>query len=137
MKYLFALILFYAVSASAADVEVTVTNLRNQKGQINVAVFDEAGYPKVAYRNAAGKEVKLVLTPQESSRFIIELPPGEYSIGAVHDENQNGKLDGVPPTEGGSFTGGVGFFGPKKWKKSKFTVPAQGTSVTIKMRYWL
>lgn len=86
---------------------------------------------------ADGKELKLNLTPAESAHFVIDLAPGEYSIGVIHDANENGKLDGVPPNEGGSFTNGIGFFGPKKWEKSKFTVPAEGTAVVIKMRYWL
>ena len=106
-------------SAIAATVDVQVTNLRNQEGKVIVAVFDQAGYPKVTLKDAAGKELKMSLTPAEVAQFQIDLAPGEYSIGVIHDANENGKLDGVPPKEGGSFTNGIGFFGPKKWEKSK------------------
>lgn len=145
--------------AQAAMVQVELTNVKGQKGQIVVAVFNEQGYPKTPII-ASGREafsptglasvcppdknktpqpdyVKAFYKPTAKMQFTVDLPPGEYSIGVIHDENLNCKLDGVPPNEGGSFTGGIGTFGPKDWKKSKFSVPVNGTSVSIKMKYWL
>lgn len=143
--------------AQAAIVRVELTNLRDLKGQVVVAVFKQQGYPKTPVVSTGheifspvGNQVncppektkqptyvKAFYTPATTMNFAVDLPPGEYSIGVIHDANSNCKLDGVPPNEGGSFTGGIGMFGPKSWDKSKFTVPANGTSVAIKMRYWL
>lgn len=151
------LIFLTAGLAQAAMVRVELTNVRGQDGQIVVAVFNEQGYPKTPIAST-GREafsptglpnvcpankapqsnyVKAFYTPASIIHFTVDLPPGDYSIGVVHDENLNCKLDGTPPNEGGSFTGGIGTFGPKDWKKSKFNVPVNGTSVSIKMKYWL
>ena len=153
-----ALIFLTAGLAQAAMVKVELTNLRNEKGQVVVAVFNQQGYPKTPL-TATGREafsptglpsvcpadkktpqpayVKAFYTPAATMQFTVDLPPGDYSIGVVHDANLNCKLDGVPPNEGGSFTGGIGTFGPKDWEKSKFNVPANGTAVSIKMKYWM
>lgn len=142
MKFIFVFAtLSFATSSFAADLHVKVTNLRNEKGDLAFSVFNNAGYPKKALV-LDGKNVTLKIPAKDNAEVVFELPPGEYSVGVIHDKNKNGKFDQLlgkksPPVEGGSFTRGIDFGGPKKWEDSKITLPPEGANVTLKMRYWL
>ena len=90
--------------ASAANLTVTVKDVRNTTGTVLVAVYDQSGFGKPELAKAKQKaganagEVKFVFQ---------SLPAGKYAEAAIHDENGNGKLDrnslGVP-TEGYGFS---------------------------------
>lgn len=71
---------------------------------------------------------------------ITGLPPGEYAVSAIHDENDNRKLDksfiGMP-TEGVAFSNNAKIaFGPPKFEKVRFRVEGE-TTQTMRMRYFL
>lgn len=123
----------------AADLHVIVKGIKGTKGQLLISVFDQKGYPK----NAAiidGKQAILIIPTKIDAEVVFELPPGEYSVGVVHDKNKNGKLDRLMgtmwPTDGGTFSRGIGYTGPNKWEDSKITLPAAGTTDEVTMRYW-
>lgn len=142
MKYFALLLLLNSpFSVFAADLHINVSQLRNTKGQIIVAVFGQKEFGnKKKPLVIDGKEVKFHLESSADTQVIIELPPGEYAVGIIHDENGNGKMDRIPigpPTEGGTFTGGMNFTGPKSWSQSKILLPPNGSRVTVQMRYWL
>lgn len=106
-----------------------------------VAVFGKNEYAKKKDAIVInGKQVRFLLPANGARTVDIELPVGEYSIGIVHDENMNNKMDRIlgmgPPSEGGGFTGGMGYTGPKSWDESKVTVPAAGLNVNVDLRYW-
>jgi uncharacterized protein (DUF2141 family) len=71
---------------------VLVEGVRNSKGVIGVVVFESArGWPEdtsAAFRRAA------VPAQQGSTTVPIpNLPPGDYGVVVLHDENKNMKLD--------------------------------------------
>lgn len=71
---------------------------------------------------------------------ITGLPPGDYAISAIHDENDNKKLDksfiGMP-TEGVAFSNNAKVsFGPPKFEKVRFHVEGETTQM-MRMRYFL
>jgi uncharacterized protein (DUF2141 family) len=93
-----------AATAKAADLTVTVKNVRNPKGSVMIAVFDQSNYDKVdrtkikQQANAATGDVTFV---------FHDIPAGTYAVAAYHDENGNGKLDRNflhIPTEGYGFS---------------------------------
>jgi len=99
-----SLLLGATALASAANLTVTVKDVRNTTGTVLVAVYDQSGFGKPELAKAKQKaganagEVKFVFQG---------LPAGKYAVAAFHDENGNGKLDrnslGVP-TEGYGFS---------------------------------
>jgi len=71
---------------------------------------------------------------------IAGLAPGVYAVSAIHDENDNRKLDksfiGMP-TEGVAFSNNAKIaFGPPKFEKVRFHVEGE-TTQTMRMRYFL
>lgn len=116
------LLLATAAVASAADLTITVKDVRSADGSVLIAIYDsDANFmkpPQATVRrkiNASKGEVKFV---------IHDLPPGKYAVSSYHDENNNGKLDtnslGVP-TEGFGFSNDAqGVAGPPKFSQAAF-----------------
>jgi uncharacterized protein (DUF2141 family) len=88
--------------AMAAELTVTVNDLRSTKGQLLISVVDsEEGW------NSQSKPVaaeKLVVADQSKDGKSVQakftLPAGKYAVQVLHDENENGKMDfnslGIP-----------------------------------------
>lgn len=116
------LLLATAAVASAADLTITVKDVRSADGSVLIAVYDsDANFMKPSQAkvrrkiNASKGEVKFV---------IHDLPAGKYAVSSYHDENNNGKLDtnslGVP-TEGFGFSNDAqGVAGPPKFAQAAF-----------------
>ncbi len=121
--------------AQTSVLEVTVTNLKSEKGSIRIGLFDkEEDFLKNAVKGkvvkASGKEVTV--------RFE-NLEPGEYALSVIHDENENGELDsnalGIPK-EGFAFgNNAMGSFGPPSFEKAKVKV-GDSASCSIKLKYF-
>ena len=87
-----------SVSAATQNVTITVTGIKEAKGNILISVFDSAdNFPK------PGKEIKKISIPATAEAVtagIDDLEAGEYAFAVLHDKNANGKCDqnllGVP-----------------------------------------
>ena len=109
--------------ASAANLTVTVKDVRNTTGMVLVAVYDQSGFGKPELAKAKQKaganagEVKFVFQ---------SLPAGKYAVAAIHDENGNGKLDRNSlgaPTEGYGFSNDAqGTAGPPNFNQAAFDI---------------
>ncbi len=122
------------VPASAADVTVVVTNVRNVKGVVHVDLCRQAEFLKDCALHTEAKSVVGATT-----LHFTNVPPGEYAVQATHDENNNKKVDtglfGIPK-EGVGFSNDAPIgFGPPKWKAAVFQL-AGDKSVTLKLRYF-
>jgi uncharacterized protein (DUF2141 family) len=94
-----------ASAATAADLTITVKDVRNSEGAVFIAVYDSDStfmnpqHAKFTSRSSAVKgEVKFV---------FHNVPSGKYAVASFHDENGNGKLDKDAvgfPTEGVGFS---------------------------------
>ena len=116
-----SLLLGATALASAANLTVTVKDVRNANGSVLIAVYDLSGFGKPELAKAKQKaganagEVKFVFQG---------LPAGKYAVAAFQDENGNGKLDrnslGVP-TEGYGFSNDAqGTTGPPNFNQAAF-----------------
>ena len=80
-----------ATIAADGKVEVEVTGLKSNKGQVTIKVYQSAdGFPRdddKAYKIQSFEINDMQL------KVTIELLPGEYAIVVSHDENANGKVD--------------------------------------------
>jgi uncharacterized protein (DUF2141 family) len=120
-------------SAVAQRLVVRVENIKDDKGQIGVALYNtESDFMKKQF---AGK---FAPAKKEGVEVVFEnLPPGEYAVSIMHDSNANGKIDtnfmGIPK-EGYGFSNNVmGSFGPPSFEKAKFKLADK--PVTLLMKY--
>ena len=120
------------------DVVVTVVDLRSAEGTVLACLTaSESTFPDCGEDTLAQRRVV-----RANSRVTIvfnDVPPGEYAISLLHDENGNGKADTVLflPKEGFGFSRDAkASFGPPRFSSAAFKV-ADGSPVyhTIRMRY--
>ena len=127
-----------APAAALADtLTITVTGVRDDKGTVRAAIYDnEASFPKLGEARAAA----IVKAAAGEIRLVIEnLPPGRYAVAAFHDENDNGKLDrdslGIP-TEGYGFSNDArGSFGPPKFAQAAFQLGGKAQAISLALDY--
>ena len=128
-------------AGSGASIALTLSGLRNHKGQVLVCVTSNAKAFPDCRKDAHA--VRLVLKANAVAGETIRVPlpaSGTYAISAVHDENSNGKLDTTVmlPSEGFGFSRNpVIRFGPPKFKKASFVVGDASVAQTVKMKYML
>ncbi|MFD0991487.1 DUF2141 domain-containing protein [Mariniflexile jejuense] len=115
------------------DVVVNVTNLKNNTGQVLVAVFNTED----SFLNKGFKSAKVKIENNTCSVTFKNLPKGTYAISMFHDENNNNKLDtnflGIPKEAYGCSNNAKGVFGPPKWENAKFEISNQTITQNIKL----
>jgi uncharacterized protein (DUF2141 family) len=123
---------------TGAVLSVTVTDLRNRKGDLVFGVFTQAdGFP-----NVKDKSVYWEVKPADEGAvtFTMHLPPGVYAAGVLHDENRNGDMDkglGGFPLEGYGVTNNPKpRFRKATFDEATFTLPPEGAEMTISVQYF-
>jgi uncharacterized protein (DUF2141 family) len=133
------LLLLPSMNLNAHNIEVLITGIRAEKGQIAIGVFkdDETFQKEEASLNL--KFVKNVISNGEM-RVQFSLEPGIYGLSLLDDVNSNGKMEysflGVPK-EGFGFSDYYhkGFIKPK-FDSFKFSIDKdQIKRITIRIRY--
>lgn len=127
-----------ALAADDASLTVSVTGLRNQKGQVHVCLTANAkAFPDCSKDSNAIK--RTVRATEVGSISFSGLAPGTYALSLIHDENGNGKLDTslAIPREGFGFSRNPKIaFGPPKFSSAAFALHGNVTQ-SIKMKYML
>jgi uncharacterized protein (DUF2141 family) len=127
-----------AARAEEPRIEVTVTQLRSQKGSVVCTIWSsEAGFPDQPQR-----AVKSVIVPIRDGAAVCSFAraaPGTYAVGVFHDENGNGRLDRGPfgiPKEGVAVSNDArGHMGPAKWDDAKFVYAGDVLKLRIRVVY--
>jgi len=135
---LVALFMLSTAPASSAvpGLHAAVKGLRNAKGRVGCLLFDSPdGFPgdqKKARQRALG------VIADSAAVCKFDVPAGSYAIVAMHDENNNGKLDsnifGVPTEGYGASRGAQGAFGPK-YDDACFAYRGGSLTIPIKLKY--
>jgi uncharacterized protein (DUF2141 family) len=137
-KYLLIAFLFCATSTAFAQstIEVTIKNIKEQKGSIRVGLFSNADdFLKKAI------EGKVVKANASEVKVVFEnLKHGDYAVSVIHDENENGELDtnaiGMPK-EGFAFgNNAMAMFGPPSFDKAKVNVNTAPVKQLIELKYF-
>lgn len=119
------------------SIDVTISNIRNNKGNILISLFNqENGFP--ADSTKVFKAYILDAQSNSLNLLIDELPPGEYAIAIVHDENENLALDTNllgAPVEGYAASGKNKKFSSPRFESSKFRVKHDTVNLIIKLNY--
>jgi uncharacterized protein (DUF2141 family) len=117
----------------AARLEVRVEGFQSGRGQLALALFDDA--TDFAERARPVRRAQLTIEGAEAHWIVEFLPPGEYALLAYHDENGNGELDFRPlgiPKEPIAVSNGAGrLLGPPRFESAKFAVDGETTHLTL------
>ena len=115
------------VSFSQCKLEVEISDIRNNTGNIMLQFFD-ANEKVISQEMSPIKENKCSIT-------IKDLKPGKYAVRYYHDENLNGKMETNlvgKPTEGYGFSNNVtGKFGAPPFEKWLFEIAGDKKIVLI------
>ena len=122
--------------AQAADLDITVTNVRNDHGHVRAQLCPKEQFlsTKCPWRASAPAAVGAVTVR------ITDVPPGVYAAQAYHDENDNKKIDrsliGIPE-EGLGFSNDAPFrFGPPSFSDAAIQLGPDGGRITLALRYF-
>jgi uncharacterized protein (DUF2141 family) len=135
MKTTLLLLFFFCGKLSAQTLTIQVTNIKNDKGKIGVAIYNsEKDFLKKYYQVKSTKAIK-----GEATITVENLPIGYYAISLIHDVNENDKMDtnivGIPK-EGFGFSNNVmGTFGPPSFENAKVEVNSD-KSISILLKYF-
>jgi len=131
-------LLLAGTAPTSPRLDIHLSGFRSAEGQVLIAVYrGEDGFP-----GAPGLAWKQLVTTVSDGRAVLSLadvPPGEYAIAVVHDENGNNALDtswiGIPREGIGTSNNAKGRMGPPKYRDAKFEVGASGAAQKIKIVY--
>lgn len=133
----------HAASAAGTNLVVNVEGLRNRRGVLAVNLFrGSGGFPSDDSRAWAKQIVAISSSGAKtvSVRFA-HLPPGDWAVVLLHDENQNHKMDtglfGIPKEGFGASNNPKARTGPPKFRDAAFPIAPGETvrTITIKPIY--
>lgn len=116
--------------AQGHTLAVVVDGVANTRGVVGVLVFKSAqGWPE---DNASAFRSKAV--PAQIGTVTIsiaDLPPGDYAVVVLHDENQNRQLDrnwlGEPKEQWGMSNNPAAHFSAPSFSQARFAFAADST----------
>lgn len=127
-----------AASPAPQMLSIDLAGLRSTKGRVLVCVTRSRDY----FPDCRGdpEQRHYSVRAQQGMVDLAALPPGDYAVSIVHDENGNGKLDtfaGIPRE-------GVGFsrnptlrFGAPSFKSVRFPLGGKPVEQSIRLKYFL
>ena len=130
-----ALVLISVFSFAQEDkgitITVTIDNVKNDTGKVILSLHTSETFMK-------GKGVKDVETDIKDGKISVSFEnvlPGDYAIMALHDENNNQRMDfrenGMPLESYGSSNNTMAF-GPPVYDDAKFKVEGKDLELSIR-----
>jgi uncharacterized protein (DUF2141 family) len=121
---------------NSVKLEVEATGMRNAQGQVAFTVYNDD--PK-RFLASHGKLLRVrVPAVAPVTHACFWLPPGAYASTQYHDENGDQKFNRIlfTPKEGFGFSNDAPTsFGLPSLKDALFTLPPEGRTVRMAMRY--
>ena len=137
-----ALLLFGASlpPAGLADLDVSVSGLRNDRGAVTLCLTRRAKQQYLQCDEDPARVMRIIAAGAAGSIRLEGIAPGDYSLLLLHDENRNDKLDtrfGIP-REGFGFSRNPALrMGPPHYADVHFALPAGRSLQAIKVKYLL
>lgn len=129
---------FAKPNAETFSLTIEVKNLRNEKGEVQFALYNKDGsIPDENYENYY-KIVKGEIVNGSSTITFKNIPSGKYAVNILHDENKNGKIDKgiILPKEGIGFSNynSIGLTNRPNFSKASFELKENKT-INVKVIY--
>ena len=140
-----AVLVFATLSAVAfaqtpcPGIHVKILNIRNSTGTVACALFESPdGFP-IEYLRSATNIMVIKIRKTQARCDFEDIPPGQYALAVIHDENMDGKLDtnwlGVP-TEGYGFSNDAkASLGAPSFSAASFPYDGRNLDLTISLEY--
>jgi uncharacterized protein (DUF2141 family) len=130
-------------ACEAADLTVTVQNLRSNQGQVLLCVFFAENSIVGEFPDCVkGRPVRTAKGAISAGRAVVTfngLKDGIYAVAITHDEDGNGQLDtnflGMP-TEGVGVSTNPRVFGKPRFEQGQFPIKGN-TGIIIEAKYIL
>ncbi|MBD9370760.1 DUF2141 domain-containing protein [Xanthomonas sp. XNM01] len=124
-----------ASAAHAAELRVTLHDVRVQTGHINVALVDgSAGWDG----KAAPVQARQLAPSGDTAQVVFkDLPAGDYAVMVTHDENGNGQFDSNVlgmPVEGYGFSNNPNVMRKPTFDEARIALPAAGAAIDVTLR---
>jgi uncharacterized protein (DUF2141 family) len=119
-------------------IEVTLTGMRNDRGQLLVNLFlSDDGFPSDP--DKAYRATPLEIDGDKVQVVFEDVPAGRFAVSAFHDENENFELDtnflGIPRERWGVSRGARARFGPPSFDSAVMTLePDQTLTIAVELR---
>lgn len=110
---------------------VTIDNVKNDTGKVMMSLHSSETFMKgngIMDTETEIKDGKVTIT-------FKNVKPGEYAIMALHDENENKRMDfqeNGMPLESYGISNNVMSFGPPQYDDAKFKVEAEDLEMNIR-----
>ncbi len=123
--------LFSFSQDTGITITVSIDNVKNDTGKVSFALHTEDTFMK-------GKGVMNTETEIKDGTVTItfeNVEPGEYAIMALHDENENKRMDfqdNGMPIESYGISNNVMAFGPPQYGDAKFNVEDENLEISIR-----
>ena len=123
--------LSFAQTEKGQDITVTIENISNDRGHVVIGLHTVDTFMKTeALQQTAAKvkDGKVVYT-------FKNVAPGNYALLALHDENDNKRMDFEPngmPLESFGLSNNPMLMGPPTFSEGKFEVADKNVELTIK-----
>lgn len=121
----------FAQEDKGISITVTIDNVKNDTGKVLLSLHTSETFMK-------GNGIKDVETEIKDGKVIITFEnvlPGDYAIMALHDENENQKMDfrenGMPLESYGT-SNNVMAFGPPLYDDAKFKAEDKDLELSIR-----
>ena len=117
----------------AAVLEVVVVGLKNQKGDVHIAIYNTPEH--FPYQEGVLHEAKAPIFGNVARLKFKDLTPGAYAAAIYHDENFNHEFDqglfGIPLEDYGFSNNASVFLSPPSFEEAMFEVKEPSTTVEI------
>jgi len=124
---------------STAEIEVSVSGLRNTDGAVLLCLTRRADAEYLKCANDPSRTTRVVPTAELKTIKFRGIPAGDYALLVIHDENRNGKLDTMfgMPREGFGFSRNPMIrMGPPAYRDVQFAVTGSSQQ-SVKLKYLL
>jgi uncharacterized protein (DUF2141 family) len=123
--------LSFAQKTKGQDITVTIENIENSRGHVIIGLHTTDTFMKadgLQEEVAKVKDGKVIVT-------FKNVAPGNYALLALHDENDNKRMDFEPsgmPLESFGLSNNPSLMGPPAFSDGKFEVATENIELTIK-----
>lgn len=124
--------------AGTGRVEVTITGIESEEGQVLVAFFlDATGWPDAD--GPVFSRTEAAIRDGQAIAVVEDVPAGPFAVSVFHDTNDDRKLNsnvvGAPSEPYGFSADARGTFGPPSFDEARLELEAgESKQITIRIR---